>query len=451
MNSCVVIKMKVNDIQEIIKEKKVEEIALQFTDMVGVLHTLWVPSTVFTQVLEEGIHTDGSSLAKMVDVSKSDVKLVPDPRSFVILPPELFPNRIARVICDIYKPDSDKPFDLDPRFVLKKTLNNLRENLGSFVSVAASSEIEFFLFDKTDDGGIRLIDEAGYLASPPSDRGASLRLEITKALRQIGVLIEKHHHEVPHGKSEFNLPYSDALNMADTIYLIKFIIKLMADRAGLIASFMPKPFHGEYGAGLHTHINLRDEEKNTNLFSNNEPSKKLSPLARNFLAGILKHAKALAGLTNPSVNSYKRLVPGWEAPVYISWANYNRSTLIRIPPGNQKAARLEYRPTDGSCNFYIAYAGLISAGLDGIQNELSPPDPVEANIYDMNPQERESKGIAMLPGNLGEAIHEFEQDTYFQEALGPNFVQKYVDIKKEEWKKFSVYVHEWERKMYLDV
>ena len=225
----------------------------------------------------------------------------------------------------------------------------------------------------------------------------------------------------------------------------------MADRAGLIASFMPKPFHGEYGAGLHTHINLRDEEKNTNLFSNNEPSKKLSPLAKNFLAGILKHAKALAGLTNPSVNSYKRLVPGWEAPVYISWANYNRSTLIRIPPGNPKAARLEYRPTDGSCNFYLAYAGLISAGMDGVQNKLSPPEPVEENIYDMDPQERKSRGIAMLPGNLGEAIYEFEQDTYFKDALGSNFVQKYLDIKKEEWKKFSVFVHEWERKMYLDV
>ncbi|MCK4849567.1 MAG: glutamine synthetase, partial [Candidatus Heimdallarchaeota archaeon] len=248
--------MKVKDILDIMKEKNVEEIALQFTDLLGVLHTLWVPSTVFSQVLDEGVHTDGSSLAKMVDVSKSDVKLVPDPSSFVVLPTDLFPNRIARVICDIYKPDSDKPFDLDPRFVLRKTLDNLKQTLGSFVSVAASSEIEFFLFDKTEDGGIKLIDEAGYLASPPADRGAQLRLEITKALREIGVLIEKHHHEVPHGKSEFNLPYSDALSMVDTIYLIKFIIKLMADKAGFIASFMPKPFHGEYGAGLHTHINL---------------------------------------------------------------------------------------------------------------------------------------------------------------------------------------------------
>jgi len=432
-------------------EKNVEEVALQFIDLIGVLHTLWIPSTVFSQACEEGIHTDGSSLAKMVDVSRSDVKLVPDMNSFVVLPPELFPNRIARVICDIYKPDSNKPFDLDPRFVLKKSIDDLKATLGSSVGVATSSEIEFFLFDKTKEGKIKLIDQAGYLASPPADRGAQLRLEITKALRTIGVLIEKHHHEVPHGKSELNLPYSDALSMADTIYLVKFIVKLMADKAGFIASFMPKPFHGEYGAGLHTHINLRDEEKKSNLFSNSDSSEKLSPLAKNFLAGILKHAKALAGLTNPSVNSYKRLVPGWEAPVYISWANYNRSTLIRIPPGNPKAARLEYRPTDGSCNFYLAYAGLISAGMDGIQNELSPPDPVEANIYDMSPQERINRGIAMLPGNLGEAIHEFEQDTYFKEALGSSFVQKYVDIKREEWKKFSVFVHEWERKMYLDV
>ncbi|MHA1444318.1 MAG: glutamine synthetase beta-grasp domain-containing protein, partial [Candidatus Hodarchaeales archaeon] len=273
-----------SDILDIMKEKNVEEVALQFIDLIGVLHTLWIPSTVFSQACEEGIHTDGSSLAKMVDVSRSDVKLVPDMNSFVVLPPELFPNRIARVICDIYKPDSNKPFDLDPRFVLKKSIDDLKATLGSSVGVATSSEIEFFLFDKTKEGKIKLIDQAGYLASPPADRGAQLRLEITKALRTIGVLIEKHHHEVPHGKSEFNLPYSDALSMADTIYLVKFIIKLMADKAGFIASFMPKPFHGEYGAGLHTHINLRDEEKKSNLFSNSDSSEKLSPLAKNFLA-----------------------------------------------------------------------------------------------------------------------------------------------------------------------
>jgi glutamine synthetase len=296
-----------------------------------------------------------------------------------------------------------------------------------------------------------LIDEAGYLASPPADRGAELRLEMTKQFNQMGIVIEKHHHEVPHGKSEFNLAYDQALRMADTIYLVKFLIKVIAAKKGIIASFMPKPFHGEYGAGLHTHINLRDDEHGVNLFSNPAQSHGLTEMALQFMAGILSHAKGLVGITNPSVNSYKRLVPGWEAPVYISWANYNRSTLIRIPPGKKKAARLEFRPTDGSCNFYLAYAALIAAGLDGIQRKLDPPPPVEEDIYKMSPKERTERGIETLPGNLGEALRQLRKDQYFKEAMGSSFYHKYLKIKTKEWHEFSVYVHEWERKRYLDV
>ncbi|MHA1994837.1 MAG: glutamine synthetase family protein [Candidatus Hodarchaeales archaeon] len=436
---------------ELINEKEVKELALQFTDLSGILHTLWVPSQALSQIMKDGIHTDGSSLSKMVDVSKSDVKLVPDLDSFALLPPQLFEYKIARIVCDIFEPDSDIPFGLDPRYILKKVLTSIQEQIGSSVIGIASSEIEFFLFEKGEDQPFKLIDNAGYLASPPKDRGTRLRLKITEALRNIGIMIEKHHHEVPAGKSEFNIPYSEALQMVDTIYLIKFITKLMAHDYGFTASFMPKPFHGEYGAGLHTHINLRDQEKDTNLFSSSSENLKLSPLAQNFLAGILKHAKGLALLTNPSVNSYKRLVPGWEAPVYISWANYNRSTLIRIPPGSKKAARLEYRPTDGSCNFYLAYAGLFSSGLDGVKQKIDPPTPVEENIYDMSASERRNKGIKMLPGDLGEAVLEFSKDTYFQESLGSDFFRKYISLKAEEWKEFSVYVHKWERDRYIDV
>jgi glutamine synthetase len=435
---------------KIIQEEEVKEIALQFTDLSGILHTLWIPSGMFQKVIKEGIHTDGSSLG-VVDVSKSDVKLLPDINSFIVLPPSLFPQRVARVVCDVYEPDSEIPFELDPRFILKKIITNIKDSLGQSIVSCASSEIEFFLFTKNKDDKIQLIDKAGYLATPPADRGAELRLEMTEELRKIGINIEKHHHEVPHGKSEFNLPYSEALQMADTIYLIKFIIKLMAAQKNIIASFMPKPFHGDYGAGLHTHINLRDEEKNINIFSNPKENKLLSSIALKFMAGILTHAKALACITNPSVNSYKRLVPGWEAPVYISWANYNRSTLIRIPPGDKKSARLEYRPTDGSCNFYLAYAGLLAAGLEGIQKNLEPPESVEEDIYSMSTQERVRRGIEVLPGNLGDAIQELSKDTYFKHALGNKFYEKYLEIKKKEWKDFSVYVHEWERKTYLDV
>lgn len=433
-----------------IQEKKVKEIALQFTDLSGVLHTLWIPSGMFQKVLKEGVHTDGSSLG-VVDVSKSDVKLLPDLNSLVVLPPSLFPQRVARVVCDIFEPDSEVPFKLDSRFILKKITENIKESLGQSVISCVSSEIEFFLFTKEEKQGIKLIDEAGYLATPPADKGADLRLEMAEEFRKMGINIEKHHHEVPHGKSEFNLPYSDAVRMADTIYLMKFVIKLMAAQKNLIASFMPKPFHGDYGAGLHTHINLRDEEKNMNLFSNSKSKDILSSTALMFMAGILNHAKALACITNPSVNSYKRLVPGWEAPVYISWANYNRSTLIRIPPGDKKSARLEYRPTDGSCNFYLAYAGLLAAGLDGIQKNMTPPEPVEENIYDMTEQERRKRGIDVLPGNLGEAIRELSNNTFIKDALGSTFYNKYLAFKRKEWKDFSVYVHEWERKKYLDV
>lgn len=442
--------MNIAEAVKILQDEKVKEIALQFTDLSGVLHTLWIPSGMFQKAVKEGIHTDGSSLG-VVDVSKSDVKLLPDVNSLVVLPSSLFPQRVARVVCDLYEPDSEIPFKLDPRFILKKVTEDIKETLGQSVVSCASSEIEFFLFTEDENSGIKLIDEAGYLASPPADKGAELRLEMAEEFRKIGIVIEKHHHEVPHGKSEFNLPYSKAVHMVDTIYLIKFIIKLMAAQKNIIASFMPKPFHGEYGAGLHTHLNLRDEDKNQNLFANQKENTLLSETALKFMAGILTHAKALACITNPSVNSYKRLVPGWEAPVYISWAHYNRSSLIRIPPGNKKAARLEYRPTDGSCNFYLAYAGLIAAGLDGIQKNMTPPEPVEENIYAMTENERKKRGIEVLPSNLGEAIKELSKNVCIKDALGSTFHEKYLELKNKEWKEFSVYVHEWERKKYLDV
>ncbi|MFX1253210.1 MAG: type I glutamate--ammonia ligase [Promethearchaeota archaeon] len=437
-------------VEELIQQENVKEIALQFVDAVGVLHTLWIPVEIFPRVVKEGIHTDGSSLG-VVGVERSDLKVMPDADTFVILPSDLFPQKVARVMCDIYEPESDKPSEFDPRSILKRVVSTARSDLGTSVNYYASSEIEFFLFTKEEDGSIKLIDEGGYLASPPTDRGANLRLEMTEKLREMGILIEKHHHEVPHGKSEFNIIYSDALKMVDTIYLVKFIIKLMAAKKGLIASFMPKPFHGEYGAGLHTHISLIDDDKNQNIFADPKANYGLSKTALRFIAGILSHAKALAGITNPSVNSYKRLVPGWEAPVYISWARYNRSALIRIPPGREKATRLEYRPTDGSCNFYLAYAALLSAGLDGIKRNLEPMNPIEDDIYEMSPTKRVERGIEVLPGNLGEALKELSSNTCLKEGLGHKFFNKYLELKSKEWKDFNVTVHEWERKKYLDV
>ncbi|MFQ5977452.1 MAG: glutamine synthetase family protein [Candidatus Heimdallarchaeota archaeon] len=443
--------MNILEIEELIQREEVQEIVLQFVDIDGILHSLWIPSGNFSQVAEQGIHTDGSSLSGIVDVSKSDLKLMPDIDSFTVLPHDLFPTRVAWVICDIFLPESDQPFELDPRNILRNTIENARDTLGPSVNYYAASEIEFFLLHETEGGQVELIDEGGYLATPPADRGADLRLEMAETLRKMGITIEKHHHEVPHGKSEFNLEYSKALRMADTVYLVKFIIKLLASRLGLIASFMPKPFHGEYGAGLHTHVSLIDDENDTNILHDPNGSQGLSNVALNFLAGVLSHAKALAGITNPSVNSYKRLVPGWEAPVNISWARYNRSVLVRIPPGKGRGTRFEYRPTDGSCNFYLAYASILLAGLDGIKRNLEPPAPVEEDIYKMSENERVKRGISVLPGNLRDALKELSTDICLQDGLGQRFFKKYLEIKGKEWREFSTAVHEWERKKYLDV
>jgi len=442
--------MNISEITKTIQKLNVKSIALQFTDLSGTLHSLWVPPELFSKIAKAGIHMDGSSV-EMVDISESDLKLVPDIDTFVVLPPSVFAQRTARVVCDIYEPESSKPFELDPRFVLKKVVKDSKKSLGASVVYNACSEIEYFLFKKDERGNIEFFDEAGFLASPPADACVDLRLEIAENLRSVGVMVEKHHHEVPPGKSELNLAYNDALSMADNIYLVKFLVKMVAFRNGAIASFMPKPFHGGYGCGLHTHVSLIDSEKSQNIFYDAKGSYDLSKTATCFIAGVLAHAKALVALTNPTVNSYKRLVPGWEAPVYVSWAKYNRSVLIRIPPGKELSTRLEYRPTDGSCNFYLAFAGILAAGMDGIRRKMDLPEPVEEDIYAMSEEERTERGIEVLPGNLGDALKEFCQDKCLCNALGKAFCEKFVEIKTKEWKDYNVAVHDWERKKYLDV
>jgi len=438
------------EVARLIKENSVKEVALQFTDLSGILHSLWVPSELFSKIAQEGIHMDGSSV-DMVNISESDLKLIPDTETLIVLPPNLFSQRVARVVCDIYEPESNKPLKIDPRFILKKVMNDSRKTLGASVKYNACSEIEYFLFKKSEDGSIKRYDEGGYLASPPADLGIDVRLEITENLKNIGITVEKHHHEVPPGKYELNLAYTDALRMADVIYLVKFIVKMTALRKALVASFMPKPFHDGYGAGLHTHVSLTDDKKAKNLFYDPKGNYGISRTALYFIAGILTHAKALTALTNPTVNSYKRLVPGWEAPVYLSWAKYNRSVLLRVPPGREMRTRLEYRPTDGSCNFYTAFAGILAAGLDGIKRKMELTQPVEEDIYAMNEKQRTEKGIETLPGNLGEALNEFSKDKYLRDALGHEFCEKFLQLKIKEWKDFNSTVHEWERKKYLDV
>jgi glutamine synthetase len=442
--------MNISEATRTLQREGVKEVALQFTDLSGLLHSLWVPSSLLPSVVAEGIHMDGSSV-DMADISESDLKLMPRLDTLVVLPPSLFAQRVARVLCDLYQPESERPCELDPRFVLKRVMDDSRRDLGRSVTYNACSEIEYFLFKRDDAGNPKRYDEGGYLASPPADLGIDTRLEITDNLRSAGVVVEKHHHEVPPGKYELNLTYSDAPSMADTIYLVRFIVKMTAARRGLIASFMPKPFHDGYGAGLHTHVSLTDGEKKRNLFYDPKGVYGISETALHFLAGVLIHAKALAALTNPSVNSYKRLVPGWEAPVYISWAKYNRSVLVRVPPGKGMKARLEYRPSDGTCNFYVAFAGILAAGMDGIRRKAKPPEPVDEDIYAMSEKQRAARGIDVLPENLGEALTELSRDKYLQEKLGRAFCDKFVQIRTKEWKDFNRTVHEWERRKYLEL
>jgi len=442
--------MGIAEVKATIQKRGVEEVAFQFTDLSGGLHSLWAPARLVSKVADEGVHIDGSSVG-MVDISESDLKLVPDLNTFAVLPPSIFPYRVGRMVCDIYEPDTKRRFKVDPRFVLEKAIEGSKRVLGTNATYNACSEMEYFLFTREQEGNLRRQDEGGYLASPPADMGIDTRLEITRNLREAGVVVEKHHHEVPPGKYELNIPYSDALEMADTLYLVKLIVKLTAARNGLVASFMPKPFHDGYGAGLHTHVSVTDNRKNINLFCDPKGVYGMSETALHFVGGILTHAKGLAALTNPSVNSYKRLVPGWEAPVYLSWAKYNRSVLVRIPPGKGMRARIEYRPTDGSCNFYIAFAGILAAGLDGIKRKILPPRPVEEDIYHMSEKQRVEKGIETLPGTLGEALEEFVKDKYLWNSLGNEFCGMFLKTRTKEWRDFNSTVHEWERKKYLDV
>jgi glutamine synthetase len=441
--------MGVSEVTAAIQKKGVEEVALQFTDLSGGLHSLWVPAQLVPKVVGEGIHMDGSSV-EMADISESDLKLAPDPSTFTVLPSSLFPSRVGRMVCDVCEPDSNKPFEKDPRFVLKRVIDDFRTTLGANFTYNACSEIEYFLFTRDQGGNLKRQDEGGYLASPPADLGIDARLEIVKNLREVGIVVEKHHHEVPPGKYELNLPYTDALLMADTVYLVKLIVKMTAARKGLVASFMPKPFHEGYGAGLHTHLSITDNKRKANLFYDSKSPLGVSKTALHFVGGILAHAKGLAALTNPSVNSYKRLVPGWEAPVYLSWSKYNRSVLVRIPPGKGMKTRVEYRPTDGSCNFYIAFAGILATGLDGIRRNIEPPNPVDEDIYLMTEKQRAERNIEVLPGNLGEALGEFARDRYLRNSLGSGFCDMFLKIKTKEWRDFNFTVHEWERKRYLD-
>lgn len=435
------------DIIRICKEQDVKFIRLQFVDIFGILKNVAVPVEQLEAVLNNEIMFDGSSIEGFVRIQESDMYLRPDLNTFTIFPWRPSPNKVARLICDVYLPDGT-PFPGCPRGVLKKMLKKAEEMGYKFF---VGPEIEFFLF-LTDENGnptLQTHDQGGYFDLAPVDLGEDARRDMVLTLEEMGFEIEASHHEVAPGQHEIDFKYDDALYTADNVVTFKLVVKTIAQRHGLHATFMPKPIFGINGSGMHTNMSLARVSDGKNAFLDSNDKLQLSKEAYYFIGGLMKHAREFALVTNPLVNSYKRLVPGYEAPVYIAWSPRNRSPLIRVPAKRGQATRVELRCPDPSANPYLAFAAVLAAGLDGIKNKIEPPEPVEENIFIMSEEERAKRGIGSLPGSLEEAIKEFENSQLMRETLGDHIFEKYLEAKKLEWDDYRTKVHQWEIDSYL--
>jgi glutamine synthetase, type I len=436
-----------DDILKLAKEQNVRFIRLQFTDLFGTLKNVEIPVSQLPKALDNKIMFDGSTIEGFVRIEESDMYLYPDPDTWVVFPWSAEEGRVARLICDVYLPDGT-PFPGDPRGILKRVLKEAQE-LG-FTTMNVGPEPEFFLF-KLDENGqptMELNDKGGYFDLAPVDLGENCRRDIVLTLDKMGFEVEASHHEVAPGQHEIDFKYADAVTAADNIITFKLVVKNIARQHGLHATFMPKPIYGVNGSGMHTHLSLFVGEKN--VFYDETDELGLSQVARHFLAGILEHARGFTAITNPTVNSYKRLVPGYEAPVYVAWSVQNRSPLVRIPASRGQSTRIEVRSPDPSCNPYLALAVMLKAGLDGIKNKLTLPPAVDHNIYIMTEEERRDLGIESLPGTLKEALECLKQDPVICDALGEHALTHFIEAKEIEWNLFCVQVHPWEREQYLE-
>ncbi|MFC6721413.1 type I glutamate--ammonia ligase [Halobacteriaceae bacterium SHR40] len=438
------------DVLDSIEEEDVDFLRLQFTDILGTPKNVSIPADQAEKAFTEGIYFDGSSINGFVRIQESDMRLEPDPTTFAVLPWRNSEKvTSARLICDVIDTSTGKPFPGDPRRVLKNAVDRANE-MG--YTVNAGPEPEFFLFEEDEDGKATTItqDSGGYFDLAPKDLAQDVRGDIIYGLQEMGFEVEASHHEVAEGQHEIDFKYDDALTTADNIVTFRSVVRAIAAQHDLHATFMPKPIPRINGSGMHTHLSLFTEG-GENAFHDDDDEFNLSETAKQFLAGILEHAPALAAVTNPTVNSYKRLVPGYEAPVYVAWSDVNRSALIRKPAARVPAAsRIEARFPDPSCNSYLALAALIQAGLDGIENGLDCPDPVRENIYEFDEEKREEYGIDTLPTNLGEAVEELEDDEVIMDALGPHVSEKFVEAKSQEFSEYLVEVSEWELDRYLE-
>jgi len=435
----------VDDVLSLAGELGVKFIRLQFTDILGVLKNVSITIEQLDKALAGELMFDGSSIEGFVRIEESDMYLRPDPATFVTFPWRPREGAVARLICDVYNADGT-PFVGDPRYVLKRTIVEAKE-LG--LAMYVGPEAEFFLFHLDQEGNptTNTHDQAGYFDLTPVDLGENARRDMVLTLEQMGFEIEASHHEVAPGQHEIDFKYTDALDTADKIVTFRFVVRTIAQRHGLHATFMPKPIYGLAGSGMHLNLSLMKD--GINCFYDPEAHAQLSNTCLYFIGGIMRHARAITTITNPTVNSYKRLISGYEAPVYIAWSFRNRSPLIRIPAKRESSTRIEFRSPDPSCNPYLALAVCLKAGLDGIKNQILPSPPCDRNIYAMAPSEREQAGIGSLPLNLFEALQELRNDKVIAEALGPHVLNRFLEAKQIEWDNYRTQVHPWELKEYL--
>jgi len=439
------VKLTKEDVLQQAKELEVKFIRLQFTDIFGVLKNVAITVNELEKALDGELMFDGSSIEGFVRIEESDMYLRPDPSTFTIFPWRPREGSVARLICDVYNPDGT-PFEGDPRYALKRVLAEAAE-MG--YTMYAGPEAEFFLFMTEEDGKptLRTHDQGGYFDLTPVDRGENARRDMVITLEELGFEIEASHHEVAPGQHEIDFKYDEAVATADNIVTFKYVVRTLAQHHGLHATFMPKPIAGINGSGMHTHQSLFKDGKNA--FYDPEGELQLSETAYHYIGGVMRHARAMAAITNPTVNSYKRLVPGYEAPVYIAWSPRNRSPLIRVPEKRGNSTRIEVRNPDPSCNPYLALAVMLKAGLDGIKNRITPPPPVFKNIYEMTERERAELSIESLPGSIMEAVECLEKDEVIREALGEHIFSRFVEAKKIEWDEYRSQVHQWEIDKYL--
>lgn len=434
-----------SDVLKFAESNNVRFLRLQFTDIMGVNKNVEIPRSQFAKALAGDILFDGSSIEGFVRIEESDMLLVPDLKTFRIFPWGDGGARVGRVICDIHRPDGT-PFDGDPRFVLKRQIQRA-EAMGFVMN--AGVEAEFFVFKRGSSGQptTETHDVGSYFDLAPADLGEDARRAIVSALEQMGFEIEAAHHEVANGQHEIDFRHADALTTADNIATFRFVVKYVANQFGLTASFMPKPIYGQNGSGMHTHQSLFKDGKNA--FWDGAAQWELSDVALHYIGGILKHARGFCAITNPLVNSYKRLVPGYEAPVNVAWSMRNRSPLVRVPARRREGTRVEVRMPDPSSNPYLALAVMLASGLDGIETKADYREPVDTNIFEMSFREKRRLRIDDLPHDLNEACDELEKDDLILSALGEHIAKHFLDAKRREWRDYITQVHQWELDNYL--